>query len=455
MAVASVALPRASSGRIRLATGLFLFIWLLPFHVVAMAWLFGGLGLPEAAVRVAAAWKETLIAALVGATAMRVFLGRGARSPVQWLDLAVFGLVLLALLYLVGAGFWFGLEAPAGARLYGLRDAVFFSLLYFVGRATPEVVRDERVLKALFFVGVITSIVAVFERVFVTPEMLVVLGAAEYFQRFLGATVVSAGNPYGLPINYWVIIGGHEVQRAGSTYLSSQGFAVPFLIIMPAATVWLLRARRGAAAWLGYAVLWLGLLLTITRLSIVACLLQVLAIAALRRRWELIAAVGAALVLTFGCALVLVPGLATYVWETLTWQSASSLTHLDDWVKGLGNALHYPLGAGLGVTAQTAWRFGLQPLAGDNQYLTYAVELGILGLGLHVATLVGGVLTGVKSLRESKDVRGDYGTVVAAAALGILLNAVTAAVFNSMILAYVFFWLLGSVATANALKERA
>jgi len=454
MAVASVALPRTSRGRIRLSTGLFVFIWLLPFHIVVMAWLFGGLGLPGPVVRMIASWKEGLIAGLVVATALRAVLGRGERSPVQWLDLAVFGLVLLALLYLVGAGFWFGLEPPVGARLYGLRDAVYFSLLYFVGRATPEVVHDERALKALFLVGVITSGVAVLERLLVTPQMLVLLGAAEYFQRFLGAGFVSAGNPYGLPINYWVIIGSHEVLRAGSTYLSSQGFAIPFLIIVPAATAWLLRTRRGAAAWLGYAALWLGLLLTITRMSIVACLLQVLAIAALRRRWELIAGVGAVLVLTFGCALLLVPGLATYVWETLTWQSASSLTHLDDWIEGVGNALRYPLGAGLGVADQTAWRFGLEPLAGDNQYLKYAVELGILGLGLHVATLAAAVVTGVQSVRDSKGVRADYGTVVAAAALGIMINAVTAAVFNSMILSYVFFWLLGSLATANALKEQ-
>lgn len=452
--MASVALPRASPGRIGLATGLFLFIFLLPFHVLAMAWLFGGLGLPGPVVRLVASWKEDLLAALVAATVLRAVLGRGERSPVQWLDLVVFGLVLLALLYLVGAGFWFGIEPPIVARLYGLRDAVYFSLVYFVGRATPGVVRDERVLKALFLVGVITSGVAVLERLFVTPQMLVLFGAAEYFQRFLSAGYVAAGNPYGLPINYWVIIGSHEVLRAGSTYLSSQGFAIPFLIIVPAATAWLLRTRRGAAAWLGYAALWLGLLLSITRMSIVACLLQVLAIAAWRRRWELITTVGTVLVLTFGCALLLVPDLATFVWETLTWQSASSLTHLDDWMEGVGNALRYPLGAGLGVADQTAWRFGLEPLAGDNQYLKYAVELGILGLGLHVATLASGVVIGVKSMRDLTGVQGGYGAVVAAAALGIMLNAMTAAVFNSMILACVFFWLLGSLATANALKER-
>jgi hypothetical protein len=332
---------------------------------------------------------------------------------------------------------------------------VYLSLLYFVGRATPQVVRDERVLKALFLVGVVTSVVAVVERIVVTPQMLVILGTADYFQDFLGAQLFTAGNPYGLPINYWSMVGGHLVQRAGSTYLSSQGFAIPFLIIVPASTVWLLAKRRLAVAWLGYALLWVGLLLSITRMTIVACLLQAIVIAAARRRWGLLTTAGGAGTLAVGAALFLVPGLAAFVWDTLTWQSASSLSHLDDWIEGLENALRLPFGAGLGVADQAAVRFGLNPLAGDNQYLTYAVELGILGLGLHLATMVGAVLTGVRCARDGHGVRAGYGVVVVTAALGILLNAVTAVVFNSMLLACVFFWLLGSLATPPTAQDGA
>ena len=454
MTSASLALPRGRQPARGLAAGLLVFIWLLPFHILVMAFLFGGLGLPTIVVRLIAAWKETLVGVLVATVMLRAALGRGNRSTVQWLDLAVGGLVLLALPYLLGAGIWFGLDVPIGARLYGLRDAVYFSLLYFVGRATPEVVRDERVLKALFLVGVITSVVAVLERLFVTPEMLVLLGAAAYVQDFLGVAVFTAGNPYGLPSNYWVPIGNTLVWRAGSTYLSSQGFAIPFLIIVPAATAWLFAKKRTSIAWLGYGVLWLGLLLSVTRMTIVACLLQVLIIAAVRRRWGLITTTGIACAIGFGCALFLLPGFATYIWETLTWQNSSSASHVDSWIDGLENALRYPFGAGLGTAEQTAWRFGLVPLAGDNQYLRYAVELGVLGLGLHLATLVGAVLIGVQHVREGDDLRSAYGFVVAAAAVGILFNAVTAGVFNSTLLTCVFFWLLGSLATPVAVRGR-
>jgi len=454
VAAASIAPLDANPDRSRLATGLFVLIWLLPLHGIVIAGLFGGFGLGETVVRLIASWKEALVAVLVAMATLRLMLGRGNRSPVQWLDLTVLGLGFLAATYLLGAGIWFGLDVPVRAQLYSLRDVVYFSLLYFVGRATPEVVRNEGALKALFLVGVITSGVAVVERLFVTPEMLVLLGVAAYFQDFLSAPLFTAGNPYGLPSNYWVTFGGHLVPRAGSTYLSSQGFAIPFLIIVPAATAWLLSKKRGAVAWLGYGLVWLGLLLTVTRMTIVSCLLQTIVIAATRRRWGLIIAGATTCALALASSLVLVPGLASYIGETLTWQSSSSVAHVNDWIEGFENALRYPFGAGLGVADQAAVRFGLDPLAGDNLYLTYAVELGIFGVGLHLATILGAVLTGAQSVRMGRDLRSDYGIVVATGALGILLNSVTAGVFNSILLTCVFFWFLGSVVTANVTMDR-
>src|SRR5437867_10612394 len=108
--------------------------------------------------------------------------------------------------------------------------------------------------------------------------MLVVLGAARYVQEFLGVAPATRNNLYGLPDNYWTTVGDHVVQRAGSTYLSSQAYAIPFLIILPAATLYLLShaTRLRLPAWLGYALLWVGLLVTVTRMTLVACVLQTL-----------------------------------------------------------------------------------------------------------------------------------------------------------------------------------
>ena len=445
------ALPLRFTSRVPIVWGISAYIWLLPVHGLVMAVLFGALGWPAPIVRAIAAWKELLIAVLLALAILRFAVGAGPTLAIRWLDLVVAGLIAVSLGYLVAANVWFDQGIPVLAQLYGFRDAAFVMLLYFVGRATPEAATSPRYLRALFVVGIVTSAIGILERVLVTPDLLVVLGVARYAQDFIGAAVTTTGNLYGLPGNYWTSFGHHLVLRAGSTYLSAQGFAIPFLLIMPAATLFATAPERARPrlVWLGYAVLWVGLLLTITRMTIAACVLQTVIILGMRKRWSTLVWSAALAACVAFVLVAVVPGLATYAWETLTWQSGSSVAHLHDWREGFDNFLRQPLGAGLGTAEIIAWRFGFTPLAGDNQYLRFAVELGVAGLGLHLAILAGAVATGASAwLRARSGTVRDTGLLVAMTALGVALNAWTAAVFNAMLLTYVFFWLLGSVTTA-------
>jgi len=458
MAVASATVPVAAPAGRGLTWGLWAFIWLLPFHIVAIAALFGIVGLPLLVVRGIAAWKEATVVLLVALTLLGALRGRTARSPVQGTDLAVTALCALACVYLLGATVWFSSDLPAIVQLYGWRDAVFFTLLYFVGRATPQVAQNPSYLRALFAVGVITSAIAILERLFVTPQMLVVLGAARYMQEFLGLAVGTRSNPYGLPDNYWTSIGDHVVRRVGSTYLSSLYFAVPFLLILPAATLWLFSGarRRPTLGWVGYALLWTGLLLTVTRTTIITCAIQVLALAGARRRWGTAVSAGLAGLVGFSLALVAVPGLATFVWDTLTWQTGSSVGHLADWSMGAQSLVEYPLGLGLGAGGLTSARFGLTSAAADSQYFKYSAELGLAGLALYLAILVGIAAAGVKAFRTAPgEPARNCGALVAVATLGLALNGTTTVPLGDPFFGYIFFWLAGAVVTVAGRASRA
>lgn len=432
--------------------------WALPFHILAMAVLFGGFGLPGPLVRVIAGWKELTVVLLLLATALRAASGRGPRVAVSAVDVAVVGLALLAATYLLAATPLLGADIPVKAQLYGFRDTVFFTALYFVGRGSPEVNDGDAALKRLFAVGVITSVIAVAERLFVTPQMLVVMGATSYFNDFLGVAAMTAGNEFGLPDNYWTMMGGRFVQRAGSVYLSSQGFATPFLVIMPAATALLLRraAAPSRVAWtLGYALLWAALLLSITRMTLFACLIQLLLLATLYRRWGVLATAAIASVVALLAGMVASPGLASLVWETLTWQSGSSVSHVKDWAAGARAVWDQPLGSGLGTTDQTAVRFGVTPLTADNLYLKYAVELGIAGLIAYLA-VVGGAARAAHGLFRTGMQESDraLGACMLAAILGVTINGMTTALYNHMVLSYVLFWLVGTTVTLSQRRAR-
>lgn len=433
-------------------TGLTLFLWLLPFHSFVIAVLFGALHFDEQLVRAIAAWKEVTIIALVAVTILRSMRGLGTECEVGWEDLSVGWLIAIAIVYLLTENLWFHVNVPLGAQLYGLRDLVFFMLLYFVGRSTPELAGKDVLLRSMYWVAVVTSTIAILERLFVTSQMLVLLGAAAYVQQFLGAASFMGDDPSGLPMGYWTVIGGVAVRRAGSVYLSSQVFAISFLVLMPAATAWLFsRDRRPSMAlYAGYAVIWIGLLLSLTRMTIIACLLQVLLYALMRRRATVGVGAGVLVASVFVIGIILSPPLLRFVWQTLTWQTASSESHLTAWWNGIVAFLQRPWGSGLGTTDATAARFGLKPITGDNLYLKYAVELGVLGAVLHLCVLAALGFAGLRLFRteESATPRA-FGAVVFLTTIGILFNAWTSSVLNSNVLAYLYFWLGGAAVTAS------
>ncbi len=431
------------------------FSWGLPFHSLVIAVLFGGLGFHAEAVRQIAAWKEMAVLGMVVLVIVRAALGRGPGVTVSWVDVAVGSLLLIAVAFFIAGHSWLRIELPRGTELYGLRDIAFFLLLYFVGRASPEIADDPDTLRRLYIIAVLTSAIAIVEWFFVTPQTLVLIGVAAYFQDFLNVGVFTAGNAFGLPMNYWTRIGSVEVQRAGSIYLSSQGFAVPFLIVLPAATAWFFGAlkRRTLSLRLEYAIIWFGLLLTIARTTILVCALQLLLVILMLRRPEWAVGALSAGVVGLVLAFLVVPGLPGFVWDTLTWQTGSSASHLKDWNKGFEAFVSRPWGSGLGTTDQSAVRFGIQPLTADNGYMKYAIELGTEGLIAHIAIYLGIGLASLKVARHgSTQSRRLLGTVVLFTTVGVMINAATGVVFNALVLSYLYFWFAGAIVTV-AQKE--
>ena len=416
-----------------------------------MALLFGWFGLPEGMVRAIASWKEIGLAFLVLFVVLRAVTGRGPSNVIAWPDLWIGGLMATAILYLLTENLWLRFDLPAQAEFMGIRDAVYFMLAYFVGRGMPELARDEKTMRRLIALVLFTCVVGILERALVTPEMLVGLGVVSYFSDFLGLSSLTAGSDTGLPLNYWTGIGGHLVRRAGSVYLNGQGFAVPFLLFYPLATAWVfMRKKLTASILFAYAIVSVGLLLTLTRMTIIVAFIQLVLFVTMRKRPEW-AVAGLAMGFTMLTAVfILVPGFPSFVWQTLSFQESSTASHANDWANGIYAFFQSPWGSGLGTTDQTALRAGLKHITGDNLYLKYAVEMGIVGITLFVAILCSIGSSAMRLYRHGTTLAEQrMGMTLWLAAVGIAINGITAVVFNSITLGWLFFWLAGAVVTVS------
>jgi hypothetical protein len=140
---------------------------------------------------------------------------------------------------------------------------------------------------------------------------------------------------------------------------------------MPAATAWVFDPSKRLRFWslAGYAVIWAGLLVSITRTTIMVCALQVILYFLITRKPTRV--VGAALtaLAVVLAAMILVPGLSSFVLQTATFQTASSYSHIFDWRSGITAFFEQPWGHGLGSSDQVAARFGRTPLTADNMFL--------------------------------------------------------------------------------------
>jgi hypothetical protein len=428
-----------------------IFAWGLVFHSLVITALFGWFGIPVEAVRMIAAWKEFLLAIFLAIVVLRGVTGRGPQATLAWPDLWVGGLVATALLFLVAGNLWLRFNLPAEAQFLGFRDAVYFMLLYFVGRSTPELASRDSAMRKLFILIAVTAVIGVIERMIVSPEMLVALGVASYFQDFLGVSAFTVGNIYGLPLNYWTMIGGHLFRRAGSVYLSGQGFAVPFLLFFPLATSWVFhRSDRSKRQMLAYVIISAALILTLTRMTILIALIQLVLFVSVRKRpeWAVAGLMVAGAV--FLGAFAFIPGFPVFVWQTLSWQEGSSVSHINDWVNGIAIFFQHPWGSGLGTADQSAVRSGLKHLTGDNLYLKYGVEMGAVGLGLLVLTLAGIGRSAFRLFRNGVSATEQrMGLTLWLAAIGIAINGITAVVFSSITLGWLFFWLAGAAVTVS------
>ncbi len=168
------------------------------------------------------------------------------------------------------------------------------------------------------------------------------------------------------------------------------------------------------------------------------------------RRWG-VAVTGMLLVtVALATAFVTVPGLGAFARETVTFESASGLSHLEDWSEGVRQLEEHPLGVGLGAGGLTAARFGLPAIATDSQYFKYSVEMGILGLAFYFATLATLLAAAGRAYTSSRSsMLQTYAALTTVTVLGIALNGLTTVPLYQPVLTYPFFWIAGAVVSAH------
>ncbi|MFN5331533.1 MAG: O-antigen ligase family protein, partial [Bacteroidota bacterium] len=133
-----------------------------------------------------------------------------------------------------------------------------------------------------------------------------------------------------------------------------------------------------------------------------------------------------------------------FVIDTLTFQNASSVGHVLEWVASIESMIENPLGVGLAMSGNSGSVTEEARIGGENQFLIYGVQMGFLGMFLYILLLGFSISQSIKVFRLTENVMtARIAFTAAAVKTGLLLPLFTA---NAELYAYVnwiSWWMVG------------
>ena len=77
-----------------------------------------------------------------------------------------------------------------------------------------------------------------------------------------------------------------------------------------------------------------------------------------------------------------------FVLDTLTFENPSSLGHLIEWLEAIESMIDSPQGIGLAMSGNGNGVDNDNSVGGENQFLIFGVQMGILGLIIYTSLLM-------------------------------------------------------------------
>lgn len=352
---------------------------------------------------------------------------------------------LVGVAFILAGALWLAAQHRREGRL--VASPVRLSWLAFIGACLLSVLSSEVPLVSIMGVLRILAVAMMF----MVLEQLV--RNREDVRRLLLA--VFASLLVLLSYTLFDMVAGHSESNLRSLYTRLAGpfsqsttFAryLAFTIVFGVAVLPHLAKRWRWAVGAAIGLSGVFMLLTLTRGALVACVLGLLGVAILQRRWKVIAS----LVVAGLLALILVPGLGSRL-DAVTQQRAvgaaptgNSLEwRFEYWSQALPLADRNPVnGIGVDMT-QYKTPEAKQP---HNDYIKAYVETGLVGLVTYLLLLGNLIALGVRSVRRTV-----VGTFERGVAVGYVACAIMFAVESlaaNVISSVVVLWYLASFAAA-------
>ncbi len=333
-------------------------------------------------------------------------------------------------------------QATISSKLVGLKNILLLGLSYFLGRnSSLKALESKKMLQVVILIGVVACVFTIIE-----------FGTYTHFQSISGFA------RYNEDINEIDPRGHYDLAYTFQTSFAKKRFAAFFsnplelasamLLSFAAALFLLVNSKFESTKWLyfvGAVSAVLALYFSFSRSSMVALVMVLFLAAVLKKYYRLIASgVLAVLAIAFYIAFLAGADLRNFVVDTLTFQNPSSFGHLVSWFEGIESMIANPMGLGLGTSGSGTSVENELRVSGENQFLIFGVQLGVVGLYLYLQLLVASIIFCVKTFRKARSREEQMIPFVAACVkFGLLMPAMTSNIETYLYIALISWWMVG------------
>jgi hypothetical protein len=315
-------------------------------------------------------------------------------------------------------------------------------LAYFLGRNT---VFDERELSRFFSMIFIVAILAF--AVNLMEQFVLQAHIQQHTGYALYNLVINDTYPTGNFGLSWTFETQALTKRLASFFADPLELASSVLLGFAAGLIWFLTSKREEG--FPYLVVMLcsmgSLFFSSSRSAFGGFFIMLFFIAVIFKLYRLIL-FGFSLVTAFVIFVVFFASDDFYyfVIDTLTFQNASSVGHVVEWVIALESMIENPFGVGLAMSGNSGSVTDEVRIGGENQFLIYGVQLGFIGMFLYILILGFSISRSIRVFRLTENVMTARLAITAAAVkTGLLFPLFTA---NAELFAYVnwiTWWMVG------------
>ena len=333
-------------------------------------------------------------------------------------------------------------ESDLISKLIYAKNIFLIGILYFFGRNTDFNFKNwNLVIKLLIGLTLFSFIIALFESIIGT-HLHSFLGYSNY--NLVVNDIDPQGN-YGLN---WSFESQGLRPRYASFFADPLEFSASLLLFFSLA-IWLfLHSKYKQNKLLSIAlilVIVFSFLLAFSRASLFSGFLVLIYALYLSRNYKIIFSILFTAFIGF-IYLYYFSGeeLRFFIQDTLTFQNTSSLGHLVEWIEGIISIYENPFGVGLAMSGNAGGVDQSIKIGGENQFLIYGVQMGIISLVLYSSILIKAIYNSARLYVKSLDYNHkSIGFITCLTKFGLLIPLFTANAELYLFVALFSWYLVG------------